>query len=114
MLTKQPGRSIRAFRLALPLTVAVAVAPIALVAATRDEESAVQTSRLPERLSDAEFWKLLTDISEPGGYFRIVDNFTSNEREVGQIYTMLREKRGWPAARAAMAATEAAEKSTAE
>ena len=44
----------------------------------------------PTRLSDAEFWKLVTDISEPGGYFRITDNFTSNEREVGQLFSMLR------------------------
>jgi hypothetical protein len=48
-------------------------------------------SALPERLSDREFWQLVTDISEPGGYFRIEDNFTSNETEVGQIFTMLRE-----------------------
>jgi hypothetical protein len=33
---------------------------------------------LPERLSDAEFWKLITDLSEPGGYFRS-DNLLSNE-----------------------------------
>ena len=46
---------------------------------------------LPERLSDREFWQLVTDISEPGGYFRIEDNFTSNETEVGQIFTMLRQ-----------------------
>src|ERR1044071_8312781 len=26
---------------------------------------------LPTRLSDAEFWKLENDISEPGGYFQI-------------------------------------------
>jgi hypothetical protein len=31
-------------------------------------------SRLPDRLSDAEYWKLETDISEPGGYFQIEDN----------------------------------------
>jgi hypothetical protein len=45
---------------------------------------------LPTRLSDAEFWKLVSDISEPGGYFRIVDNFTSNENEIGGIATELR------------------------
>jgi hypothetical protein len=33
---------------------------------------------LPERLSDAEFWKLVTDLSEPGGSFRS-DNLLSNE-----------------------------------
>jgi hypothetical protein len=46
---------------------------------------------LPARLTDAEFWKLQADISEPGGYFQIRDNFTSNEMEVGALFTMLRE-----------------------
>jgi len=48
---------------------------------------------LPERLSDADFWKLASDISEPGGFFRITDNYTSNEREVGILFTMLREQK---------------------
>ena len=52
---------------------------------------AAQSAALPARLSDAEFWKLVTDVSEPGGYFRITDNYTSNEREVGQVATMLRD-----------------------
>src|SRR4029078_2837929 len=47
---------------------------------------------LPTRLSDAEFWKLVSDISEPGGYFRIVDIFTSNENEIGGIVTELRTR----------------------
>jgi hypothetical protein len=36
---------------------------------------------IPERLSDQEFWKLVNDSSEPGGYFRNSDitNLTSNE-----------------------------------
>jgi hypothetical protein len=46
---------------------------------------------LPERLTDAEFWTLVSDISEPGGYFRITDNFTSNEGEIGRIFTMIRQ-----------------------
>jgi len=33
---------------------------------------------LPAQLSDREFWKIITDFSEPGGYFRS-DNFLSNE-----------------------------------
>src|SRR5216117_2921557 len=33
---------------------------------------------VPERLSDQEFWKLVTDFSEPNGYFRS-DNLLSNE-----------------------------------
>ena len=45
---------------------------------------------LPEKLSDAEFWKIVNDFSEPGGFFRITDNFTSNEREVGMMFSLLR------------------------
>ena len=33
---------------------------------------------IPSRLSDQEFWKLVTDFSEPNGYFRS-DNLLSNE-----------------------------------
>jgi len=46
-------------------------------------------SSLPDKLSDAEFWQLVGTISEPGGYFRM-DNWTSNEMEVGYLSTMLR------------------------
>jgi hypothetical protein len=49
-----------------------------------------QARSLPSRLSDSSFWQLVTDISEPGGYFRITDNFTSNEMEVGELMTLLR------------------------
>ena len=55
-------------------------------------QAAARTPALPARLSDAEFWRLVTDISEPGGYFRITDNFTSNEREVGLVFSLLRER----------------------
>src|SRR5213078_1615202 len=34
--------------------------------------------RLPDRLSDKEFWTLVSDLSEPGGSFRS-DNLLSNE-----------------------------------
>jgi hypothetical protein len=54
--------------------------------------SAQQAPALPARLSDAEFWTLVSEISEPGGYFRIVDNFTSNEREIGVIQTAIRQQ----------------------
>jgi hypothetical protein len=53
---------------------------------------APKTSSLPEKLSDADFWSLEQDISEPGGYFRISDNYTSNEPEIGRVFTMLRER----------------------
>lgn len=46
----------------------------------------VQQPALPGRLSDAEFWNLSSSLSELGGYFRIVDNFTSNENEIGRLF----------------------------
>jgi hypothetical protein len=55
--------------------------------------SANPENGLPQHLSDADFWKLQSDISEPGGYFRIEDNYTSNEMEVGELFTMLRDRR---------------------
>lgn len=35
-------------------------------------------STIPSQLSDKEFWQFVTDVSEPGGFFRS-DNFLSNE-----------------------------------
>src|SRR4029078_6428705 len=40
--------------------------------------SPLASEDLPKHVSDAAFWKLATDFSEPGGYFRS-DNFVSNE-----------------------------------
>lgn len=40
--------------------------------------SFLATEELPKQLSDEAFWKLITDFSEEGGYFRS-DNFVSNE-----------------------------------
>jgi hypothetical protein len=48
------------------------------------------TVALPDRLSDQDFWALQS-LAEPGGYFRITDNYTSNEGEIGQLFTSLRE-----------------------
>ena len=79
------------------LTIGVRLLALTLVPAAHAPRLAVaqdtgrSASRLPERLSDADFWALVESISEPGGEFRIRDNFTSNEREIGQLYTMLRE-----------------------
>jgi hypothetical protein len=45
----------------------------------------------PDRLSDQEFWKFITDSSEPGGYFRNADitNITSNEMLYQRVLTDL-------------------------
>ena len=54
------------------------------------QSAALAAASLPDRLGDAEFWALETSISEPGGYFQISDNYTSNEMEIGQMFAMLR------------------------
>jgi hypothetical protein len=41
-------------------------------------QAAQAAQDLPTRLSDGDFWKLVSAVSEPGGYFRS-DNFVSNE-----------------------------------
>ena len=38
------------------------------------------TRRIPDRLADTTFWRLVNGLSEPGGYFQS-DNFVSNENE---------------------------------
>src|SRR4051812_8166512 len=40
--------------------------------------SSVVLEELPKQLTDEAFWRLVTDFSEAGGYFRS-DNFVSNE-----------------------------------
>jgi hypothetical protein len=87
--------SLRAGRLFIALATALVSAQASLAAqvvpATTPASAAVST--LPAKLADADYWKLVTDMSEPGGYFRIVDNFTSNEMEVGQLFTMIRQQK---------------------
>ena len=40
--------------------------------------SRVAAPSVPERISDEAFWRMVTEFSEPGGFFRS-DNFVSNE-----------------------------------
>jgi hypothetical protein len=49
-----------------------------LVAPSVAQGVAQSGSQIPAKLSDSEFWKLISDISEANGYFRS-DNFVSNE-----------------------------------
>ena len=45
----------------------------------RDSRAAsTDASRIPARLADSTFWRMVTEFSEPGGFFRS-DNFVSNE-----------------------------------
>ena len=65
--------------------------PVAATPAPTPVASA-ERQTLPDRLSDADYWKLEQAISEPGGYFRIEDNYTSNEMEIGQLFAQLRDE----------------------
>ena len=91
-MTMSVRRSIRAAAIAVLLVFAASLAmrPPAVAALTAGRQATV--SSLPDRLSDAEFWSLVSNVSEPGGSFRISDNFTSNELEIGRVFTMLRER----------------------
>jgi hypothetical protein len=59
-------------------TLAVAALAAALWLRPGDVPAAAES--LPARLTDEAFWHLVTDFSEPNGFFRS-DNFLSNERE---------------------------------
>jgi hypothetical protein len=50
----------------------------AAVAAAATATTVASGPAIPARLSDSTFWRLVTDFSEPGGFFRS-DNFVSNE-----------------------------------
>lgn len=91
MLSQRGYRSARTLLLALVVAGSTPFAGTAQ-AVPRPTEARPTEDRLPDRLSDVEFWALVDSISEPGGYFQIQDNFTSNEREIGQIFTMLRDR----------------------
>ncbi len=84
MVTPMKKRSTRNRALLFLVSFAIAVhAPLHAQATSSISQQPLLS--LPERLSDAAFWKLVTDISEPGGYFRMADNFVSNEPNIGTI-----------------------------
>ena len=58
---------------------AVAVVLASSVGAMPPASAFAQPLRIPDRLSDREFWNLINGVSESGGSFRS-DNFLSNER----------------------------------
>jgi hypothetical protein len=76
--------SLLLFVVASPLSCARNAPPATAPASTQPQPAAAapapapQPPHLPDRLSDAEFWKLTQDLSEPGGTFRS-DNLLSNE-----------------------------------
>src|SRR5262245_17292143 len=54
----------------------------------RPPHEADRLDTLPAELTDAEFWRLVSDFSEPNGYFRS-DNFLSNERAYQRVLPTL-------------------------
>ena len=52
--------------------------------------SSTAADSLPTRLNDADFWQMVSDFSEPGGYFRS-DNFLSNEAGYQYVIPVLRK-----------------------
>ena len=77
------------YRLLLALTAALTAARTPVVA--QQAPAATASATIPAKIPDAEYWKTINDLAEPGGYFRIPDNFTSNEIEVGWIFTRLQD-----------------------
>jgi hypothetical protein len=67
--------------------VALALATL-IFAATPSSQTPPAPNPLPARLTDAEFWRLVTEFSEPNGYFRS-DNLVSNERPFQQVVPAL-------------------------
>src|SRR5262245_30763943 len=64
---------------------------VVLLAALVAPHRAIVRHSLPERLSDSEFWSLVTEFSEPGGYFRS-DNFVSNESAFQRVIPALKKQ----------------------
>jgi len=86
------SRSAKTIRAAgLGLLLATGATLVSAHAAVRPRQQVERTPSLPDRLTDTEFWTLESDVSEPGGYFQIADNYTSNELEIGRVFTMLRD-----------------------
>ena len=73
----------------LPVAVILVVLQLAMVSA------AVQSPRvaiepLPDRITDADFWSIVTSFSEPGGVFQD-ENYVSNEARYQQVIPALKK-----------------------
>jgi hypothetical protein len=77
--------------LALACLTAVLIAPAGRSLPAQATVAAAKRGSLPDRLTDAEFWKLLNDVSEPGGVFSMADNFVSNEGQIGVLAGRIRD-----------------------
>jgi hypothetical protein len=54
-------------------------------------DTSIASGNLPTRLTNSEFWTMVTDFSEPGGYFHS-DNYLSNEIAFQEIIPDLQRK----------------------
>src|SRR5262245_53334947 len=61
---------------------------LALSAAALTFAAVPQTTGLPARLTDAEFWRIFTEFSEPGGNYPY-ENFITNEETIQDIMPVL-------------------------
>jgi hypothetical protein len=86
------SRTVHAAAIAALLALGTASAALPVPVAAGFAQRPGPAATLPDRLDDGEFWTLVSSISEPGGYFQITDNYTSNEREVGQLSSSLRDR----------------------
>ena len=82
-MSPQPRRIPFANRWTVGIAVALGAAGLGLGLEAHSPPKA-----LPDRLSDKEFWHLVSSMSEPGGYFRS-DNFVSNEMSFQQVVPAL-------------------------
>jgi hypothetical protein len=72
------------------LNAVAALAVIAsLVAGSTVLGTPVQANTLPSQISDAEFWRLVTEMSEPSGDYPY-ENFLSNEETIQKVIPVLR------------------------
>jgi len=77
----------RQFLAALVVTACVSVAALFGVGA----QSQSRPDTLPSELSDKEFWSLVSEYSEPDGFFRS-DNLVSNERTFQEVIPELKKR----------------------
>ena len=77
-------------RLAWPAVLLVSTCLVTVIA-LRPAALAAAADALPAQLSDADFWKLIGDLSEPDGNFPF-DNFLSNETTIQSVIPALKSK----------------------
>jgi hypothetical protein len=70
-------------RVVRALVIAILLSGVALPAASQP-----QASSLPSQLTDAEFWRIFTEFSEPGGNYPY-ENFITNEETIQDIMSVL-------------------------